>query len=221
MERSTRIGRLLKILYPGIRIKRWLLIGTIGIAISSAGLAYLLRRALLSAKTGEQNILPDLLPWHLDGLILITLGISFILWSMFGLYQTISPLLAQKASLETIGDVLYRRRALKRGPNIVAIGGGTGLSVLLRGLKSYTDNLTAIITVADDGGSSGRLRGGPAGWRVSAAAWAQRRVSAAIVVPRGCLRGARAPRNVSAAAGRCLRGAPGVSAADERRLRGR
>jgi uncharacterized cofD-like protein len=53
----------------------------------------------------------------------------------------------------------YRRQFLKRGPRIVAIGGGTGLPVLLRGLKRHTENLTAIVTVADDGGSSGRLRG--------------------------------------------------------------
>jgi uncharacterized cofD-like protein len=53
----------------------------------------------------------------------------------------------------------YRHQSLKRGPRIVAIGGGTGLPVLLRGLKQYTENLTAIVTVADDGGSSGRLRG--------------------------------------------------------------
>ncbi len=53
----------------------------------------------------------------------------------------------------------YRRRSLKRGPRIVAIGGGTGLPVLLRGLKQHTENITAIVTVADDGGSSGRLRG--------------------------------------------------------------
>jgi len=54
---------------------------------------------------------------------------------------------------------VYRRQFLKRGPRVVAIGGGTGLPVLLRGLKEYTENLTAIVTVADDGGSSGRLRG--------------------------------------------------------------
>ncbi|MCH8902160.1 MAG: YvcK family protein, partial [Chloroflexi bacterium] len=47
---------------------------------------------------------------------------------------------------------------MRRGPKIVAIGGGTGLSTLLRGLKEHTGNLTAIVTVADDGGSSGRLR---------------------------------------------------------------
>ena len=53
---------------------------------------------------------------------------------------------------------MFNARSLRRGPKIVAIGGGTGLSTLLRGLKEYTDNITAIVTVADDGGSSGRLR---------------------------------------------------------------
>ena len=55
-------------------------------------------------------------------------------------------------------SVLYSNRYLARGPKIVAIGGGTGLSTLLRGLKEYSGNLTAVVTVADDGGSSGRLR---------------------------------------------------------------
>jgi uncharacterized cofD-like protein len=55
-------------------------------------------------------------------------------------------------------DILYHRRQIGRGPKIVAIGGGTGLSVLLNGLKEYTSNITAIVTVADDVGSSGRLR---------------------------------------------------------------
>ena len=55
-------------------------------------------------------------------------------------------------------DVIYQKRFLARGPRIVAIGGGTGLSTLLRGLKEHTSNLTAIVTVADDGGSSGVLR---------------------------------------------------------------
>jgi uncharacterized cofD-like protein len=55
-------------------------------------------------------------------------------------------------------DVIYSQRMLRRGPKVVAIGGGTGLSTLLRGLKEYTSNITAIVTVADDGGSSGRLR---------------------------------------------------------------
>ncbi len=55
-------------------------------------------------------------------------------------------------------ESLYRRRKLNRGPKIVAIGGGTGLSMLLRGIKNITNNVTAVVTVGDDGGSSGRLR---------------------------------------------------------------
>lgn len=55
-------------------------------------------------------------------------------------------------------EVLHHRLQLSRGPKIVAFGGGTGLSNLLRGLRSYSSNLTAVVTVSDDGGSSGRLR---------------------------------------------------------------
>src|SRR5207302_7140084 len=55
-------------------------------------------------------------------------------------------------------DVYYRHRMMNKGARVVAVGGGTGLSALLRGLKEHTGNLTAIVTVADDGGSSGRLR---------------------------------------------------------------
>lgn len=55
-------------------------------------------------------------------------------------------------------DIIYRKRYLEKGPRITAIGGGTGLSVLLSGLKEYTSNLSAVVTVADDGGSSGRIR---------------------------------------------------------------
>jgi uncharacterized cofD-like protein len=62
------------------------------------------------------------------------------------------------ASGESLVDALVRHRSKPRGPNIVAIGGGTGLSTMLRGIKSHTANVTAIVTVADDGGSSGRLR---------------------------------------------------------------
>lgn len=55
-------------------------------------------------------------------------------------------------------DILYQRKQLARGPKVVTVGGGTGLSTLLTGLKEYTSNITAIVTVADDGGSSGRIR---------------------------------------------------------------
>jgi uncharacterized cofD-like protein len=54
-------------------------------------------------------------------------------------------------------DVYVRRQHLAQGPRIVALGGGTGLSTLLRGLKQHSSNITAVVTVTDDGGSSGVL----------------------------------------------------------------
>ncbi len=58
-------------------------------------------------------------------------------------------------------DTIPNLHQWERGPKIVAIGGGTGLSTMLRGLKKYTKNLTAIVTVADDGGGSGHAAAGP------------------------------------------------------------
>ena len=55
-------------------------------------------------------------------------------------------------------DTIPNLHQWERGPKITAIGGGTGLSTMLRGLKKYTKNLTAVVTVADDGGGSGVLR---------------------------------------------------------------
>lgn len=81
-----------------------------------------------------------------------------MLLAAYGLYRSVGPLILQSPSIHGIANTIYTRRSLGRGPRIVTIGGGTGLSVLLRGLKAYTDNITAIVTVGDDGGSSGRLR---------------------------------------------------------------
>jgi uncharacterized cofD-like protein len=67
------------------------------------------------------------------------------------------PFLAGE-SYQPLVEVIYQKRFLSRGPKIVVIGGGTGLSTLLRGVKEHTSNITAVVTVADDGGSSGRLR---------------------------------------------------------------
>ena len=69
----------------------------------------------------------------------------------------LSPFLTDGSQL-VLADLVYRTRQLRKGPRVVVVGGGTGLSTLLRGLKKYSDNITAIVTVADDGGSSGRLR---------------------------------------------------------------
>jgi uncharacterized cofD-like protein len=84
-------------------------------------------------------------------------GLSAIAVAIFQLNRSLLDAL-HLPNGESIVDVLYRQRQRERGPKVVAIGGGTGLSTLLRGVKHYTAHITAIVTVADDGGSSGRLR---------------------------------------------------------------
>ncbi len=84
------------------------------------------------------------------------LGVALIAVAIVKLSESL--LSAFVADDINIVEALYRKRARRRGPKIVALGGGTGLSTLLRGLKEHTDHLTAIVTVADDGGSSGTLR---------------------------------------------------------------
>ena len=99
------------------------------------------------------NYSNNIIPLLLTGAGLIVLGKS-----LHGFYRSIGPLVIESDKLGDLTTIIYRRRRLSKGPKIVAMGGGTGLSVLLRGLKEYTYNLTAIVTVGDDGGSSGRLR---------------------------------------------------------------
>ena len=137
--------------YPGLGVKRWLLIGAIGISMVSIGLAFVMKY-MFALPT------PDVLPWYWEGVLLGMAGVVVLLLGIYGLYRSIGPVLFPAPSLNSLTDAIYTRRFRGRGPHIVVIGGGTGLSVLIRGLKEHTDNLTAIGTVADDGGSSGRLR---------------------------------------------------------------
>jgi len=147
-RRRQRISRLLRF---GVGLKRWALIGAIGVAIWSIGFAWLIRQF-------SDLKFPNFLPWHLEGFLLLVLGSGSILAALYGFYRKLSPVLLGSQGIGEMADQVYTRWSRGRGPKIVAIGGGTGLSVLLRGLRDHTDNLTAIITVADDGGSSGRLR---------------------------------------------------------------
>src|SRR5207247_4336898 len=97
------------------------------------------------------------LPYWLRGLVA---GIAGLALMGFGAYRTIRALTAPFTHAQggRLVELIYQRKSLARGPRIVAIGGGTGLSTLLRGLKEHTSNLTAVVAVADDGGSSGVLR---------------------------------------------------------------
>ncbi|MGE5138210.1 MAG: gluconeogenesis factor YvcK family protein, partial [Rudaea sp.] len=145
-------------LYLGLGVKRWLLLLFIGITFLSLGTAYLLvgiyREQTLPAFTYYLTL--QFIPRLLRALLFGAAGVGLVLFSVWRLNQS---LLSAFTSPETsVVDVLYRRRTRQRGLKIVVIGGGTGMSTLLRGLKNYTENLTAIVTVADNGGSSGLLR---------------------------------------------------------------
>jgi uncharacterized cofD-like protein len=99
----------------------------------------------------------EIIPNYVSGPLIIAGGILLILWGQTRSLNSITQVLMPEGNEELVDRLLNHRR-LNRGPKIVAIGGGTGLSNLLRGLKDYSAKITAIVTVADDGGSSGRLR---------------------------------------------------------------
>lgn len=150
-KRLSGLEVMRKLFYFGLGVKRWILAGIIGVSISSLGFAFVIKNVFTLG-------LPNVLPWHLEGVLLGISGLVIMLISLYKLYKSIAPLLLSSSRLDILTETIYKRRSLSRGPKIVAIGGGTGLSTLLSGIKSYSDNLTAMITVADDGGSSGRLR---------------------------------------------------------------
>lgn len=98
----------------------------------------------------------EVLPHHLLGLLFLTVGTAFIL--LGNPRPTLNTNTLHPRSTTPSVNCRLNQRQLNQGAKIVAIGGGTGLSALLQGLKSYSSNITAVVTVADDGGSSGRLR---------------------------------------------------------------
>lgn len=151
-------------LQPGIGIKRWLGVVFLGLLILALGVAHLVRQVTAGVHPqGLAGALLDLatlqfLPYALRGLVVGVVGVALIAIGSARVIRAVTEPLRPADREESLGEVLYRKRLLARGPRIVAIGGGTGLSALLRGLKEHTGNITAIVTVADDGGSSGALR---------------------------------------------------------------
>jgi uncharacterized cofD-like protein len=152
--------RLLRWLTPGLEIKRWLLLLMFAELVLVLGFAYGLKALYSSLELPREfyYVTLQFLPYPVRALIFATLGIGLLVFSYLKLTQSVlGPFLPGNSSSSMV-EVIHAFRLKSRGPRIVAIGGGTGLSSLLRGLKTYTSNLSAIVTVADDGGSSGRLR---------------------------------------------------------------
>jgi len=141
-----------------MELKRWILLGLVGMVLASLGVAYVFvhfyRVQPLPEVAGVLTL--QFIERPVRGAMFIIVGVAAIAVALLKLGQSI--LRPFQRSEESVVDTIYNYRSRQRGPRTVVIGGGTGLSVALRGLKERTSNLTAIVTVADDGGSSGRLR---------------------------------------------------------------
>ena len=145
---------------PGL--KKWILLGFIGSIFGLLGFALLfelrpvtrIRDFFWFATEWTAKILPT----YVSGAIAIAVCIVLITYALVNANKEVVKALAPEMADTSVLEALDRLHSLKRGVNVVVIGGGTGLSTLLSGLKFYTANITAIVTVADDGGSSGKLR---------------------------------------------------------------
>jgi uncharacterized cofD-like protein len=147
------------LILPGL--KRWILFILLGIFTIVMGVLLLLEehpvRTLLDFIERMLRRGAHAVPHEISGIIAVSIGGIIVSIAVVRLVVSILSLYTTE-DRESIPDVLFRRRHLERGARVVVIGGGTGLSTLLKGLKGYTNNITAIVTVGDDGGSSGRLR---------------------------------------------------------------
>ena len=146
MIRRYRLKNIFKWLVPGMRVKRWGFLALLGVALIFIGATG------LTAMPKEFSEIIKVVYYAniFIGVVLMILGFKNMMMSV------VTQILPHQQG--RLIDILYQKRFLEHGPRIVVVGGGTGLSMLLHGLKEYTSNITAVVTVADDGGSSGRLR---------------------------------------------------------------
>ena len=155
---------LLKWLYPGMKMKRWLLLFAVGVLMISLGIALIFNYKYLDQIEEEIFRLVYLSMGSYNytittfiGFCVVIIGSSCMMLATRQIIRSIIAVLMPESS-DRLVDVIYEKRKLGRGPAVTVIGGGHGLSVLLRGIKASTSNVSAVVTVADDGGSSGRLR---------------------------------------------------------------
>jgi len=155
MKRSINIMRWFM---PGLGVKRWLLVAILGAIVLVNGISRWLTDEGTHFRINElvDNIVGDVIPADKISFLFMALGVVLI---ALGIWRWLNSIVTavQPYGTDRMIDALIETR-LKRGYKIVTIGGGTGLSTLLRGLKRYTANLSAVVTVSDDGGSSGRLQ---------------------------------------------------------------
>ncbi len=160
-----RVRLWLRWLEPGLGVKRWIALMALGIFLLSIGVVFIvnfklpevLARGVVSAIEMVSSATGHAISPIAIGVTLLLIGIVIIVYGMRETVGAIVGVFLPRGDPRLVGMILQQRQ-LQRGPKIVVLGGGTGLSTLLRGLKKISTNLTAVVTVFDDGGSSGRLR---------------------------------------------------------------
>lgn len=144
-------------LLPGLEVKRWFILIITGAILATVGFCIITNLRPLYILINLIIKLTQMIPPEIIGWVLVAVGA--LVFSLGWLKTNYSILdVSNERNRHAVLEDLYRRRKLNRGPKIVAIGGGTGLSTMLKGIKKITNNITAIVTVGDDGGSSGKLR---------------------------------------------------------------
>lgn len=141
----------LKWLQLGLRFKKYLATGIAGVALMIGSLLVLVKDMQVGYIQLGISVALGVL-----GVLLVLICLQRIFIRFINVFP--NGISRKPRNVNDIGDILYRRKILSSGPKVVVIGGGTGISTMLRGLKNYTSNITAVITVADDGGGSGQLR---------------------------------------------------------------
>ena len=156
-KKNVKVAKDVGWLIPGLNIKRWLFLIFLGSALMVLGLLIVFDIRPIYQIMEFIRKAALVLPTEIIAFVIIFIGAIIF----FSGWKNTTLSIIDLDSIKTANSLLenlYRRSKLNKGAKIVAIGGGTGLSMLLRGIKKYTNNITAIVTVGDDGGSSGRLR---------------------------------------------------------------
>ncbi|MBV9599770.1 MAG: YvcK family protein [Chloroflexi bacterium] len=149
---------MLKLLRPGLNVKRWFLVLLLGMVVLSLGLGFAITGAYrIAVVPGWVGLITlQFVPVWVRAAMLLVIGGGLCVVGFAGLYRSLADVLP--ANSQSLIERIYEYRVRQGGPRIVCIGGGTGMPTVLRGLKHHSANITAIVTVGDDGGSSGRLR---------------------------------------------------------------
>ena len=152
------MAAMLKLLRPGLHVKRWFALLLAGMVVLSLGIGYALTEAYRTAVVPAwvSVLTLQFVPLLVRAAIFLVVGAGMCAMAFRGLYRSLAD--ALPSSSQSLLERIYDFRVRQGGPRIVCIGGGTGMPTVLRGLKHHSANITAIVTVGDDGGSSGRLR---------------------------------------------------------------